>query len=103
MPHPKSCTFAFPTARGGGHFVRVGLPIVLARICALAEMQEVTVHVLRYSFAATAAGIGFSELTIAAMLGHRLPGVTARYAYVANSALIAVADRVAGSIVDAMV
>ena len=98
MPRPVGCTFAYRAARGAGHFV--GLPIVLARICALAELQDVTVHVLRHSFAATAAGMGFSELTIAGMLGHRVPGVTARYAHVADSALVAAADRVAGRIAE---
>lgn len=96
VPRPAGCTFAFPASRGGGHFV--GLPVVLARICALAELQDVTVHVLRHSFAATAAGMGFSELTIAGMLGHRVPGVTARYAHVADSALVAAADRVADAL-----
>jgi integrase len=45
-------------------------------------LEGVTVHVLRHSFAATAAGIGYSELTIAGLLGHSVPGVMARYAHV---------------------
>ena len=61
-----------------------------------------TLHVLRHSFAATAAGLGFSELTIAGMLGHRMPGVTARYAHVPDSALVAAADRVSAEIAAAL-
>jgi integrase len=80
----------------------VGLPRVLERLCAGAGLQDVTVHVLRHSFAATAAGLGFSELTIAGMLGHRMPGVTARYAHVPDSALLAAADRVSAEIAAAL-
>ena len=76
----------------------MGLPRVLERLCAGAGLEDVTVHVLRHSFAATAAGPGFSELTIAGMLGHRMPGVTARYAHVPDSALVAAADRVSAEI-----
>jgi len=101
VPRPEGCpSWAFPAARGEGHLV--GLPRVLERLCARAGLQDVTVHVLRHSFAATAAGLGFSELTIAGMLGHRMPGVTARYAHVPDSALVAAADRVSAEIAAAL-
>jgi hypothetical protein len=58
--------------------------------------------VLRHSFAATAAEMGFSELTIAGLLGHSVPGITARYAHVPDSALVAAADRVATRIAFAL-
>ena len=81
--------FAFMADRGDGHFI--GLPRVLVRVCARANLAGVTVHVLRHSFGATAAEMGFSELTIAGLLGHSVPGVTARYAHVADRALVAAA------------
>jgi integrase len=56
------------------------------------------VHVLRHSFAAAAAEMGFSELTIAGLLGHSVPGVTARYAHVPDRALITAADQVSARI-----
>lgn len=84
--------WVFPAAKGDGHFI--GLPKVLERICAAAELEGVSIHVLRHSFAAAAAEMGFSELTIAGLLGHSVPGVTARYAHVADSALVAAADKV---------
>ena len=68
--------WVFPAERGDGHFV--GLPKVLGRLCSRAGLDGVTVHVLRHSFAAAAAEMGFSELTIAGLLGHRVSGVTAR-------------------------
>jgi hypothetical protein len=49
-------------------------------------------------FAAVAAEMGFSELTIAGLLGHSVPGVTARYAHVPDRALVAAADQVAARI-----
>ena len=94
--HKKGCQWVFPADRGDGHFI--GLPRVLARVCARAGLKDVTVHTLRHSFAATAAELGFSELTIAGLLGHTVPGVTARYAHVPDSALIAGADRVSARI-----
>jgi integrase len=90
------CPWVFPASHGDGHLI--GLPKILARICARAELEEVTVHVLRHSFAATAAEMGFSELTIAGLLGHSVPGITARYAHVPDLALVAAADRVAARI-----
>jgi integrase len=88
--------WVFPAAHGDGHFI--GLPKILKRICASAGLAGVTVHVLRHSFAATAAEMGFSQLTIAGLLGHSVPGITARYAHVPDSALVAAADRVAARI-----
>ena len=95
-PKRDGCEFVFPADRGDGHFV--GLPRVLDRLCARAGLADVTVHTLRHSFAASAAELGFSELTIAGLLGHSMPGVTARYAHVPDSALVAAADRVASRI-----
>ena len=57
---------------------------------------------LRHTFAATAAGIGYSELTIAGLLGHSVPGVTARYARVPDAALVSAADRIAAQIATAL-
>jgi integrase len=88
--------WAFPAERGDGHFV--GVPKVLARLCRRAKLTGVTVHVLRHSYAATAAEMGFSELTIAGLLGHTVSGVTARYAHVPDSALVAAADQVSAQI-----
>jgi integrase len=100
QPMREGCPWVFPATHGDGHFV--GLPKVLDRLCATAGMQGVTVHVLRHTFAAMAAEMGFSELTIAGLLGHSVPGVTARYAHVPDSALVAAADRVATRIAAAL-
>jgi len=75
---------------------------VLARTCRRASLSGVTVHVLRHSFAAAAAEMGFSELTIAGLLGHSVPGVTARYAHIPDRALLAAADQVSARIAAAL-
>lgn len=97
---PRRNGWVFPAARGKGHFV--GLPKVLERLCGRAKLEDVTVHVLRHTFAATAAEMGYSELTIAGLLGHTVSGVTARYAHVADSALVAAADRVSARIAESL-
>jgi integrase len=100
QPVRDDCPWVFPASHGDGHMI--GLPKILARICATAGLQDVTVHVLRHSFAAAAAEMGFSVLTIAGLLGHSVPGVTARYAHMPDLALVGAADRVAARIQSAL-
>jgi hypothetical protein len=52
---------------------------------------------LRHTFASVAGDLGFSELTIAALLGHASRGVTQRYVHI-DEALRMAADRVADEI-----
>jgi integrase len=100
QPLRANCPWVFPASYGDGHLI--GLPKVLAGICATAGLTGVTVHVLRHSFAAVAAEMGFSMLTIAGLLGHSVPGVTARYAHMPDLALVGAADRVAARIQSAL-
>ena len=46
--------------------------------------------------------MGFFELTIAGLLGHSVPGVTARYAHIPDRALLAAADQISGRIAAAL-
>ncbi len=81
----------------------MGLPRVLERLCARAALKGVTIHALRHSYASAAAELGFSELTIAGLLGHRLASVTARYSHLrVDGALAAAADRVSLAIAAAL-
>jgi integrase len=100
LPTQAGSRWVFPGKRPECHFI--GLPKVLARLCAKAGLEGVTVHVLRHTFAATAAGMGYSELTIAGLLGHSVPGITARYAHVPDAALVSAADRIAAQIATAL-
>ena len=49
-----------------------------------------------------AAAMGYSGLMIAGLLGHSVPGVTARYAHVPDWALVDVAGRVSDAIATAL-
>jgi integrase len=93
----NKANWTFGADRGEGHFV--GLPKVLARVAREAKIVGLSAHVLRHTFASVAAELNFSELTIAGLLGHAVPGVTARYSHLPDSALVAAADRVSMAIV----
>ena len=53
---------------------------------------------LRHSFASIANDLGFTELTVAALLGHAQGSITSRYIHTLDTALIMAADTVAGYI-----
>lgn len=89
---PSNAVWMFPAERGDGHFV--GLPKVLAQLIARAEIEPASIHDLRRTFATVAVELGFSELVIAALLGHKTAGVTARYAKTPDKALLLAADAV---------
>ena len=55
---------------------------------------DVTPHVLRHSFASLASDLGYSEPTIAAMVGHKGRTITSRYVHSADAVLLAAADTV---------
>ena len=76
QPVNKQSPFVFPADWGDGHFTSVAA--VLARISTDAGLTGVTPHVLRHTFASIAGELGFSELTIAALLGHAARGITHR-------------------------
>ena len=96
----KESPWIFPADRGDGHFI--GAPKVFAALCKKAKIADVSLHTLRHSFAAAAAELNFSELTIAGLLGHAVPGVTARYAHVADRALLTAADAISARIAAAL-
>ena len=87
--------FVFPADWGDGHFI--GVVRVLDRICAKANLDDVSPHVLRHTFASVAGDLGYSELTIAGLLGHSPRGVTQRYVHL-DKALVVAADEVSSEI-----
>jgi integrase len=89
--------YVFEGAIGDGHFV--GVPRVLGRITAELGWNDVTMHVLRHTFASVAGDLGYSELTIRAMLGHASRGVTQRYVHI-DDPLRAAADKTCERIAD---
>lgn len=79
-----------------------GFPKAWQRIVRRAEMPEITPHVLRHSFASEAHDLGFSEPTIAALLGHHSGSTTRGYIHHVDSALIMAADSVSRHILGMM-
>jgi integrase len=85
----------FPASRGGAgttlHFKKFW-----PRIAKLGGLPaDITPHVLRHSFTSLAADLGYSEPTIAALVGHKGRSVTSRYVHSADTVLLAAADAVA--------
>ena len=91
----------FPSSHGGGPMPKLAKH--WARIIKLAGLSaDVSPHFLRHSFAGIAADLGYSDLTIAALLGHKMRTVTSRYARTADPVLLAAADATANRIRDLM-
>jgi integrase len=88
--------FVLPAVRGGGAFG--GMPGFWRRLMNRTELPDVTPHTLRHSFASVAGDLGYTENTIAAMLGHAAGTVTSRYVHHLDAVLIAAADKVARTI-----
>lgn len=61
-------------------------------------LADVTPHVLRHSFASIANDLGFTEVTIAALVGHAKGSVTSKYIHALDTALIMAADTISGYI-----
>jgi integrase len=84
----------FPPTRGDGRMT--GFRKMWDRIAKLGALPpDVTPHVLRHSFASLAGDIGYSEPTIAALVGHKGHSITSRYVHAADAVLLAAADAVA--------
>ena len=90
-----------------GEFVFTGLrnsPVFGAfphqwdRIFKGSALDGVTAHVLRHSFASLANDLGFTEVTIAALVGHAKGSVTSKYIHTLDATLVMAADTIAGYI-----
>lgn len=99
QPGRKGSEFVFPADVGEGHFI--GVVRVLQRVCKRAKLTGVTPHTLRHTFASVAGDLGFSELTIAGLLGHAPRGVTQGYVHL-DRALVVAADQVSAEIAQAL-
>jgi len=82
--------YVFPADVGDGAYTAAKR--CLARLCFNANITGVTPHTLRHTFASVAGDLGFSELTIAALLGHSARGVTQGYVHI-DEALKLAAER----------
>jgi len=62
------------------------------------DLARITPHILRHSFASIGNDLGFTEATIAALVGHSRGTITSRYIHTVDTALIMAADSIAGYI-----
>ena len=90
----------FPATRGKGPLSLKGFWRRIAALGGLAS--DVGPHVLRHSYASLAADLGYSEPTIAALIGHAGRSVTSRYLHSADAVLLAASDAVANRTAELM-
>src|SRR5216684_3139158 len=91
----------FPPTRGEGRMT--GFRKIWNRIAKLGGLPaDVTPHVLRHSFSSLAGDLGYSELTIAAMVGHKRGTTTSRYVHAADAVLLKATDEVANKTAELM-
>jgi len=90
---PRNAPFVF-----GGDRARTELRPAWREVCRAAGLENFHIHDLRHSFASFAVQSGASLEIIGALLGHRRPQTTARYAHLDDQTLRAVAEHI-GAIV----
>lgn len=88
--------YVFPGRDGDAAFG--SFPNHWKKIFADSPLSDVTPHILRHSFASVANDLGFTEVTIAALVGHSKGSVTSNYIHTLDTALIMAADTIAGYI-----
>jgi integrase len=99
---PRTADRTFPASRGGADTV-LSFKKFWPRIAQLGGLPaDITPHTLRHSFMSLAADLGFSEPTIAALVGHKGRSVTSRYLHSADAVLLAAADAVANRTAELM-
>ncbi|SMH30621.1 tyrosine-type recombinase/integrase [Mesorhizobium australicum] len=88
--------FVFPGWEDGTPFG--SFPRQWTKLLKDTDLADITPHVLRHSFASIGNDLGFTEATIAALIGHSRGSVTSRYIHTVDTALIMAADSIAGYI-----
>lgn len=97
---PRLSDWVFPAASGTGHLV--GLPRAWDNLREWCGLDGVRLHDFRHSFGSVGAVSGDSLHVIGALLGHADSKTTSRYAHLTADPVKAAADRIAGTIADAM-
>jgi integrase len=92
---PRTEDLVFSSAKAGHPYSQ--LPKAWKQFRAASKLPWLTPHGLRHAYASVAGELGYNELTIAALLGHRSGGVTRGYVHL-DKLLVEAADRVAAQI-----
>lgn len=88
--------YVLPALRKSGHYN--GLAGAWVRFMKRAELEGITPHTMRHSYASVAGDLGFAESTIGALIGHAGGTVTSRYVHRLDSVLVAAANKVCGEV-----
>ena len=96
LPHEMDSNWVFPSELCDGPIKEIRK--FLAWLMKESGVSGVTPHVFRHSYATVAFELGYSELIIAGLLGHKLSSVTSRYAHRVDYVLADAADRVSETI-----
>ncbi len=92
--HGRKSKFVFPGKHHDAHFT--GIQKSWQRIRKEAGLPDVHIHDLRHCYAAAAVAGGESLFLVGAVLGHRAPSTTQRYAHLAMPPILDSANRTAG-------
>jgi integrase len=99
----RSSTLIFRATRGNDEVVLSSFKKLFKKITHLADLSDdITPHTLRHSFTSLAADLGYSEPTIAALVGHKGRSVTSRHIHSADAVLLGAADAVANRTLELM-
>ena len=103
LPRQPNAVLVFPPVKGGEGATMSGFSKAFVRITNAAELpRDITPHVLRHSYASVAGDLGYSDATIATLIGHKGGGITRKYTHLADAVILSAADAVAGRISDVM-
>lgn len=93
-------SFVFPGSKGNAAYQGIGKEA--RRIFEAAQVENATPHTLRHTFASFASELGYSDGTIAGLLGHKGRGITSRYVHLPDKALASAAEAVSAVIAAAL-
>lgn len=99
IPRREGCAFAFPNGAGTKPLTIDPWWYGFRRSC---SMPDLRIHDLRHSFASTAIMDNVPLVTIGKLLGHVLPETTAKYAHLADEVIGDAAQRISGSLAQAL-
>ena len=91
--HGQAKKHVFPGRQSGTHFTGIQKP--WQRIRKSAGLPDVRIHDLRHCYASIAVAGGESLFVVGAVLGHRAPSTTQRYAHLAMAPIVESANRTA--------
>lgn len=99
VPRRAGCALVFPNQAGSAPIRLDNWWFGFRRTC---SMPDLRIHDLRHSFASAAIMDNVPFVTIGKLLGHLLPETTAKYAHLSDDVIADAAQRISGSLAEAM-